>query len=296
MAKFCTKCGKPLVDGEPCTCSKKEEYEINKFEEEKEEVKEKKVIKEEEDDDDETSSSELINSITDIYKNCWKKPSKTILKYKDKNIKLGLSLILINVVIFGILGYYLLSNTCNGIISDINQQIQSTIAIGGQSLLGESELLPQQSFPFMDTFIVCAVSLAIGYLVLITMSRLFVGKIFKGKGKFGDYLTVAGITSPLATIIMVIAILVSFVSYKLAIIITLISIIVFFVLLTQSYLDVLSAKKERIAYAQSLTIATTYIISIFIAIVIAALMVSNSVNNAINSSMPSLDSSAYIVK
>ena len=28
MAKFCTKCGKKLVDGQPCDCEKKEKKEV----------------------------------------------------------------------------------------------------------------------------------------------------------------------------------------------------------------------------------------------------------------------------
>ena len=29
MAKFCTKCGKPLQDGKPCSCTAKEEKKIS---------------------------------------------------------------------------------------------------------------------------------------------------------------------------------------------------------------------------------------------------------------------------
>ena len=78
MAKFCTKCGKPLVDGKTCSCSIKE----------KEEEKEKKIEeKEEEVEVEEASSDELINSIVDIFKNIWKKPYKTMMQYKEKNVK-----------------------------------------------------------------------------------------------------------------------------------------------------------------------------------------------------------------
>ena len=47
MAKFCTKCGKPLKDGKPCSCS----------------VKEKKVIEEKNE-----NTNELIASVSDINK------------------------------------------------------------------------------------------------------------------------------------------------------------------------------------------------------------------------------------
>ena len=47
MAKFCTKCGKPLKDGKPCDCS----------------VKEEKVVKETAE-----NTNELISNVSDIYK------------------------------------------------------------------------------------------------------------------------------------------------------------------------------------------------------------------------------------
>ena len=84
MAKFCTKCGKPLKDGKPCSCS----------------VKEKKVIEEKNE-----NTNELIASVSNIYKSTLKKPCETMEKYSEKNTKLSLILILINAIVFGLSGY-----------------------------------------------------------------------------------------------------------------------------------------------------------------------------------------------
>ena len=44
MAKFCTKCGKPLKDGKPCSCSVKEEKVIEEKNENNNELISKYVI------------------------------------------------------------------------------------------------------------------------------------------------------------------------------------------------------------------------------------------------------------
>ena len=278
MAKFCTKCGKPLVDGKPCSCSLKEEKKQEKVEVEEEE----------------TSTNEVVASITDIYKNVWKKPYQTMVKYKEKNITLGLCLILINAVIFGIFGYFLINNTYNGILEDISNKLQGVAALTGE----EIEVFQRTSLPFFGMFISNVISLAIGYLILISISRLFVGKIFKGKGTFGDYLTAAGVASPLSTIVMVVGILASFISYKLAILIAILATITFFVLLSQAYVDILEAKEERLAYSQSLTLVSTYVISVIVGIILLSAMTFQQLTNTTSqtTSNPMFGNSVYIVK
>ncbi len=288
MAKFCTKCGKPLVDGKTCSCSIKE----------KEEEKEKKIEEKEEEEVEveEASSNELINSIVDIFKNIWKKPYKTMMQYKEKNVKLGLCLILINIVIFGVLIYFLINNTYNGIMTDMSNKLQGLAAISGEDF----EVFQKVSLPFSSLFISGVINLAIGYLILITMSRLFVGKVFKAKGTFGDYLTMAGIASPLSGIIMVIAILVGFISYKLALIVAIAAAVTFLVSLTQAYVDILEAKEDRLAYSQTITLVSTYIITIIISVIIVSFTIyqqaANNSNTITNNTNNIFGTSAYIIK
>lgn len=279
MAKFCTKCGKPLVDGKPCSCSLKEEEKQVNVKEEEEEA---------------TSTNEVVASITDIYKNVWKKPYQTMLKYKEKNITLGICLILINVVIFGIFGYFLINNTYNGIFEDISNKLQALAALSGEDI----DVFQKVSFPFFSLFISNVISLAFGYLILISMSRLFVGTIFKGKGTFGDYLTAAGVASPLSTIVMVIGILASFISYKLAVIIALLAMLSFFVLLSQAYVDIIGAKEERLAYSQSLTLVSTYVISVIVGIILISAMTFQQLTNTTSQTTSNsiFGNSVYIVK
>jgi len=278
MAKFCTKCGKPLVDGKECDCRKN-------IEEKKEEIPKKEVEEQREEKvtEKQAESKDLVNSIIDIFKNCWKTPSKLMMKYQKKNIILALSLIAINIVVFGILTYCLVNNTYNGIIEEINTKIQSIASLGGESLAKNAELIPKADIPFMSIFISGAIVLAAGYLMLVTMARLFFGKIFKGKGKFGNYLTVAGIATPLSTVIMVVAILTSFISYKLALLIAIISSIAFHVLFIHGNMEILKAKQNKVAYAEALTVSLTVIISIFIFIVTLSVMIAIIINSKTSS-------------
>lgn len=87
MAKFCTKCGKPLKDGVPCTCSNNQK--------EIEEVKD----------------TNLSTSLVDILKNILLKPADIMKQYSKKEyFLLAMILSLANVVLFGFFYYFL---SCN---------------------------------------------------------------------------------------------------------------------------------------------------------------------------------------
>ena len=76
MAKFCIKCGKPLVDGKPCDC---EQQNVKK---------EEKIVYEKN-----NGSGNLVDEVKDIFVDSVKKPYSTMLKYQEKDVTLGLILI-----------------------------------------------------------------------------------------------------------------------------------------------------------------------------------------------------------
>lgn len=252
MAKFCTKCGKPLKDGKPCSCS----------------VKEEKVIEEKNE-----NNNELIASVSNIYKNTLKKPCETMEKYSEKNTKLSLILILINAIVFGLSGYFLITNTYSGIVKDLATKFQNMVSILN---INVSSMTSSLQLPFFKVFILFVIVIILNYIFLALMSKLFVGKIFKGKGTFGDYLNVIALATPLSTFVMLISIVTSFVFYKLALILSIVSTLVFIVMLVTGYVDIIKAKEERLGYSVCLSIITTFILDI-LAIIIIGVIVGMSV-------------------
>ena len=245
MAKFCTKCGKPLKDGKPCDCEKNIKEEI-------------------------TTSNNLGENILNIFKEIFVKPFDTIKKYTNKN-NTNLALILsgINILIFGLFIYFFMSSFVRGITNAINN-ISSSLSMFGATSISENV-----NVPFFDMFIIGVIAMAVGLLALALMTKLFAGVIFKNKKTFKEYLTLYGITTPITTVAMIIAIICSFISYKLALIIVLLGAISYFVSITQSLLDIYKINKERAPYIVALTITTTYIITIVVTIIVLSIMIYN---------------------
>ena len=70
MAKFCTKCGKSLQDGKPCSCTVKKEKEIAV----------KMQVDEDEEEIDESKVGSMLDDFMAIIKGMFKKPVNTIEK------------------------------------------------------------------------------------------------------------------------------------------------------------------------------------------------------------------------
>lgn len=257
MAKFCIKCGKPLMDGKPCDCEKQNIK------------KEEKVVYEKN-----NVSSNLVDEVKDIFTDSVKKPYSTMLKYQGKDVTLGLILIGLNMVAFGLLIYFFISKGYTQIINTIFTKLQGIFALLGQSSqLDDMATSAQIKFPFGRIFFLSVLSLGVGYLILIALSRLFVGKIFKGNGKFGDYLTVVGLATPVSTMLMIVGVVCAFLSWKLAFVVMTIAMVAFFTMVSRGYLDILSAKEEKFAYAKTITICLTFILTIFLSLTIFGVIV-----------------------
>lgn len=241
MAKFCTKCGKPLVDGKPCSCQEEATKDIEK-DEEIEEIEEVEEVENTE-NDTVTSSNELVNDVKSLYVGMIKKPATTIENYsKEKNVKLALVLLIITAFVSGIMTYSLTTNGINGIRTTIANKLTALVAnttngissiLGGSANITQSDInsllnglgvgeitellnIPKINVPFFDVFLPTAILVFAVFIVVTLFARLFVGKVFKGKGEFDEYLTVVGVASVFQCVAMVAITLISYVSYKLA--------------------------------------------------------------------------------
>ena len=87
MAKYCTKCGKKLEEGQKCDCDKKEKVNA-------EVVEEKEVI---------TINNDMLNDYVEVVKGMFTHPVDTMKEYsKRSKFNLALIMILINCLISGL--------------------------------------------------------------------------------------------------------------------------------------------------------------------------------------------------
>ena len=117
--------------------------------------------------------------------------------------------------------------------------------------------------------------MAIFLLALSLMTKLFAGVIFKNKKTVKDYLVLYGITSPINTITTLIAIIFSFISYKLSLIVILIGTVMYFVSISQSLLDIYKVNKERFPYIVAFILTTAYIITIVALVIVLSILIYN---------------------
>lgn len=254
MAKFCTKCGKPLQEGEICNCQKETNTE---------EVK---------------TSSSIIDSITNILKNIVKKPATTIEKYSSSNnSKLAFILIAINSVIFGLFTYCFSNNLVKSLTKNLNNTINTLNSFGSMFSQSSSvSTINNFQLPFGNIFITGTIGMILSFLILALVLKLIVGVIFKNKKKFSEYLTLVGISSVISSITTLVALLLSYISYQLAYFVLIFGIIFYFVSLIQNLLKVKSANEEHLSYMMTITLILSYVLAIFVFAIILSIFIASS--------------------
>ena len=190
--------------------------------------------------------------------------------YANKdNTKLALILSGINILVFGLFIYFFINSFTKGIVNAINS-ISSSLSMFTSTSVTESI-----NVPFFEFFITGIITMAIFLLALSLMTKLFAGVIFKNKKTVNEYLVLYGITSPINTITTLIAIIFSFISYKLSLIVILIGTVMYFVSISQSLLDIYKVNKERFPYIVAFILTTAYIITIVALVIVLSILIYN---------------------
>ena len=68
-------------------------------------------------------------------------------------------------------------------------------------------------------------------------------------------------------------------SWNLPIVTMIIAMVAFFTMVSRGYLDILSAKEEKFAYAKTITVCLTFILTIFLSLTIFGVMVATTVSS-----------------
>ncbi len=239
MAKFCTKCGKPLEDGKPCDC-------INKT-----------VVTEVGDVTLDNNVgfdiSKYINTYIEILKGIFIKPVDTIKRYATSNqFILAIIAIVLNSVIFGIFGYCLINESSSGLFSLMG--------------LGDVGSLTGMGFevPFMRVFLYGMVFMLVWLVVVALMIYLLAGAILKDKIDIKQAFALVGVVSVFTTITNIISILLVYISIKIMIVVLLVALVFYLIYLYQGLADITKIDRNKLSYifVPSVSVATFVMIYI----------------------------------
>ncbi len=269
MAKFCSKCGRPLVEGVPCECEKQQEVVQNAQVENEPKVEtaqvKTEVNNEQKVENEQTAGNEepsvvgiFFRQYVDTVKGMFKSPIETI-KKQSKNFYLGIIGIVITTILFGIL--------MNGYIDHILSEFGISLAVVNTAV---------------TTLAKYGINLKIGNLglkfgiAMFVMSAIMVGIVFvmtnyvyKKKLDIKDCVAVIGTCEIFLTIGIVIAFVISYLSLLLSGLVMLLFTLAFFIHIQVALTQVSELTKTQVIY----TVFATIFIP-FIALSIIALAVS----------------------
>ena len=238
MAKFCTKCGKPLKDGKPCDCEKNQT------------------------NDSETTENTILNDLINLIKNMFKNPSSTLAKEANEhNFNLSLVSIGINALMFGLVIHFLLTNIFAKAGIDLSVLTNSLNNLKNQlSSLGVV-------INFDTNF---GLKAGIGMLIMsgIIIGLLYVMHkiIYKKNIDYKEIINIVGLSELVFTVGLIITFIISFISPLLALIILLLSSLMFCIHIHQGMIELGKINKDQTIYtiAVSLIIPVILFLSIFI--------------------------------
>ncbi len=268
MAKFCTKCGKPLVDGKPCSCSLEKVEEKEKVVEQEEERVSSKRNVEDSDTDTSVDFSGILNDYVSIVKGIFKKPKETLKKYcTEAYFNVACLSIILNAIVFGGLFHIFLDNCLKkmGFSVKTIQQFIATVT-DGLSYLGVDASVDT------NFFLKGTLGMAIVSALLIGVMYLVHTQAFKKRIDIKRVVTLVGVAETVLTVGFLLTIVGSYLHVAIALIIFLFGTVMFFTNLHQGYMEIsnLNEDKSILTYIISIIIPT---IAFVIVLVIAILLV-----------------------
>lgn len=249
MAKFCTKCGKRLEEGQVCDCGVNNSTPSN-FVTQQTSVASQTVSN--------TSVSNSIdfnrglNDYINIVKGIFVKPADTIKTYAQSNKGLlGIIAMIINCLISGLFFYFICDKSLSGIAG---------LFLGGYSSL----LSSAYSIPFGETFLMGTVFMASWFLVCTLVILLIANPILKDKMDIKKAFALVGSCSVFTTLTTLLAIICVFVSVPFAIIIMLLGLIFYLTHLYQGLSDITNINKNKLVYVFVPAVAVATLVMVYI--------------------------------
>ena len=233
MAKFCTKCGKPLEEGQVCDCQST--------------VSQNQTV-----GGTNVDLNSGINDFINIAKGIFTKPVDTVKEYSKSNKGLlGIIAILINCVVSGFFFYFLCDKALGG--------MASLFGGGYGSLMSGSYNLPFGRLFFMG-FLMLLFWFAVCGLVLYAIAN----PILKDKVDIKAIFALVGVCSVFTTITTLVAWIFVFVKVWIALVVLLIAAGFYLTHLYQGLSDITKIEKNKLVYTFMPAVAVATFVMVYI--------------------------------
>ncbi len=230
MAKFCTKCGRPLEEGEVCNCNTNTVVTpVNTN-----------------NNTNNTDYKQYVDKFLDVVKNIFTKPIDTIKKYtSSENSTFGILAILVNCIVMGIFTYL------------VAKELTGSLSVLGLGSLSSLSGYGKIELPFFDTFIRGFLYQGAYLLCLAGMTYLLANKLFKSNFDFKKALSLFGTVSVYNTITVLVILICMYISLKLMLIVLLITSLFYTVYLYHGTKEVCGVEDNKVAfvYVPSISVA-----------------------------------------
>lgn len=238
MAKFCTKCGKKLEEGQVCDCSQTAQS-TNQSSSNTQAV-------------GNIDFNRGLNDYIDIIKGIFSKPADTIKTYSKSNkVLLGIVAMIINCLVSGLFFYFFCNKAFSGLMS---------LFMGGYSSLMSSSY----EIPFGRCFLMGIVFMAFWFAVCAFVILLIANPILKDKMDIKKSFALVGSCSVFTTLTTILAIICTFISIPLAIAILLIGAGFYLTNLYQGLSDITNIDKNRLVYVFMPAVAVATFVMVYI--------------------------------
>ena len=272
MAKFCTKCGKPLVEGQACNCGNPEKQEVETLTFEQPSAAEfqqastmnqtmgavmQPVMTNP--NIQQSKANNLFNECLDIIKKFFKKPVNTIEENANENKMVhAIIMIALNALAAGLFVILLLKES----IELVYALMLSSSGLGSYGSLTDPTKI---ELPYFKYFIISALIVAATTAVIALLTWLIVNKIFKTQTNYKRMLTIYGFSSIISTIGLLLATVCVYIDVRVAL-----GVLVVGQLLNQHYVSVTlpaacnNADKNKLGYAVVISLVASIVIIGFI--------------------------------
>ena len=216
MAKFCTKCGKKLEEGEKCTCSQNVSTTTANA--------------------GSVDFNQLFNDYVNIIKGIFTRPSDTIKEYaKGGKFLLGIIALVINCLVSGLFFYFFMDKAFGGLMGMFG---------GYGSLMSSSSV----SLPFGRIFFMGLLFMVFWFAVCALVLFVIANPILKDKMDIKTSFALVGVCSIFTTLTTVVALILTFMSVKFALIVLLLGAVFYLTHLYQGLSDITNINKNKLVY------------------------------------------------
>ena len=212
MAKFCTKCGKPLVEGQTCNCGNPETpvVETLNFEQpsmtdfqQTNNMNQNMMNQPQGGMAQPSKANNLFNECLAIVTGFLKKPVTTVQENANEN-KFTHALVIAGVFAASVMAFVLV------VLGDIYGALEKTMTMGG---LVE---VPELEVPYIKVGLITFIAVAGALALMALLAWLIMNKLFKVNTTYKKVLGIYAISSIIAAVASLAAIICKFIDYRLA--------------------------------------------------------------------------------